>query len=326
MKPEENVERLANAKLGVPSPQAAPQAAPPPQPAPETDMEKAAKAGAPVTEGDQSQESPVMYRVKFGDNDERELTPDQIKGVFNRYAQLNDVHTQMRPVLAMTAKVLRDNPGMTPEGMVEAMVALANRHNPQMGGEDERPNTEKKPVQSADDVSKQFEAWEKENAASLPPGYKDLFSGTSAMQQQMQQMMAMMQQVLGRTAGMTDASRAAAQDARTQTIQARQQRIANNLNAVQQKLNLTDDNFGDFRAFAAERGYDMSDFLDPMLTLRVANDFKNALQSGEMSRLKEIHARRQAFTGAAAAPPSAASGKPADVDANLERLIARKMG
>ena len=53
----------------------------------------------------------------------------------------------------------------------------------------------------------------------------------------------------------------------------------------------------DFQVFANERGYTQEDFLDPQLRLRVMNDFKNSVHSGEMERLRDISKRRQAFTG-----------------------------
>jgi hypothetical protein len=267
------------------------------------------------------------YRIKFGDNDgdERELTAKQIASTFDRYGKLNQTMDYMRPVMNLAASVLQQNPNMTPDQLVQSFVQMANRPMTH-GGQDARPNQQgQQNPQSASDISAQFEQWEKENAATLPPGYKEMHMQNMQTQQQMSQMMNMMQQMLGRTQGVMDASRAATGDARNQTINATKQKISNNLNAVQQKLGLPDEQGQEFLSFAAERGYTFEDFVDPMLTLRVASDFKNSKNAGEFGRLTDMAQRRQAFTGTAATQPAMGGAASNAGDPNLEAMINRAM-
>lgn len=324
------VEQMANRALGQPQ-QAGPAAPQPGQPqmpqqaAPEKDtaMDKAQTQGAPKTEGDKAQESAVTYKVKLGD-EERELTESQLTGMYDRYTKMTQANDYMRPVLGLATEMLRRNPGMTPDQLVKGFVQMANQPL-QQGGPDARPNEQKAPVQSSEDISAQFEKWEKDNAASLPPGYKELFGNTSAIQQQMQQMMGMMQQVMGQSRGMVDGAKAAAQDARSQTVNATKQRIANNLNAIQQKLGFTDEQAPAFMQFAAERGYVMEDFIDGQLALKVGMDFKNSQNAGEFGRLQDMAARRQAFTGTVNTQPGQGGAEGQGQDPALEGMIDRVM-
>ena len=57
--------------------------------------------------------------------------------------------------------------------------------------------------------------------------------------------------------------------------------------------------------FAAERGFTMEDFVDPQMTIRVMQDFKNNMDSPEMERMRAIAQRRQAFTGSLGSTPAA---------------------
>ena len=110
--------------------------------------------------------------------------------------------------------------------------------------------------------------------------------------------------------------------------QAAAQMIANNLDKGAAKVGLSDDMAEDFRVFANERGYTEDDFIDPGLTLRVMTDFKNSMDSEEMASLRDIHKRRQAFTGTISQTPqagdAAASVEP-DGDPTLGRLTDRAM-
>ena len=326
---QQNPEQIAQAmsamsggKLG-PEPTAQ---APAPQESVVPVIDEATTKGAPKTEADNAQLPPIMYKVKFGEDDERELSEKQITGTFERYGQMNEMNSAMRPILDLANGAMKANPGLTPEKFARSLIAMANRHNPQMGGEDQRPNTQgdQKPMQ-ADDISKQFEAWEKDNAASLPPMYKEMLEGNKNTGTQMNQMMQMMQQVLGRSQGMLDAGKGAAEQAGQQNISNAKQRVANNLSRVQQKLGLADEAENDFMMFASERGYTMEDFLDPVLTMRVAQDFKNGTQTGEVDRLREVQTRRQSFTGTPPQQPSGGmSPAPAAGNAPLDAMLSRK--
>jgi len=294
---------------------------------PPSQLDNANKQGAPKTEDDEANENPVVYKLKIGEED-RELSEAQIKGTFERYGKLNEQNNAMRPLMQLYAGAAKANPGLTPDSFAKGLIAMANKHNPSMGGQDDIPNKEvqNKP-QGAEEISEQFDQWEKDNAATLPPGYKEMMMGTQNTGAQMQQMMQMMQQVLGRSQGMLDAGQNAAAGANNQAVNNAKNTVANNLSAVQQKLQLPDEAEKDFMMFAAERGYTMEDFIDPMTTLRVATDFKNGLQSGEVARLKAMQERRQAFTGAAPTQPGGGGGAPSQAeDPALEAMIAKRLG
>ena len=153
--------------------------------------------------------------------------------------------------------------------------------------------------------------WEEENAASLPPGYKDMLVGQNQSLSQMQQQLVatqnMLRQVMAQTQGVADAARTGMHEGQTQQIDAVRGQIANNIDRTQQALNLPDDKANDFMIFAAERGYTMEDFVDTQLTIKVMQDVKNEMDSPEMQRMREISERRQAFTGSLGTTPSTSS-------------------
>ncbi len=281
--------------------------------------------GAPQTEADAQDLPPMKYKINMNGED-RELTPEQISGTFDRYAKQVQVNDAMRPVTNLYLQAAKDNPGLTPEKFAQTLLKMANTPNPEMGGQDQRPNQQGQPGKTAEEISAEFEQWEKDNAATLPPGYKDMMTANQGLQQGMSQMMKMMQQVLGRSQGQLDAAGQVAQGAQGQAVNNAKNRIANNLSSVQQKLGLPDNAEQDFMMFAAERGYTMEDFLDPVLTLKVAQDFKNGMQSGEVERLRQVAQRRQAFTGTAPTQPGAGAGTAPAEDANLTALVNRKLG
>jgi hypothetical protein len=98
-------------------------------------------------------------------------------------------------------------------------------------------------------------------------------------------------------------------DAAMQQNNAARQQAANNLNVAQQKYQLPDQDEQDFFNFAFERGYTIEDFIDPRLTDMVMADFSNNRNGPEMDRLRQMAARRQAYTGQVGATP-AAGGQP----------------
>jgi hypothetical protein len=81
--------------------------------------------------------------------------------------------------------------------------------------------------------------------------------------------------------------------------------------------------------FAAERGFTMEDFVDPQMTIRVMQDFKNNMDSPEMERMRAIAQRRQAFTGSlgstpAAAPSNAEPAGESTFDSLASKIMSRK--
>jgi hypothetical protein len=321
------LEAIASKQLGAaPVPAAPPPqpGAPPPQapqqrqPSPE---EAAATKAAPTTEADQMAKPAVVYEVEFSEQDKRKLTPEQIKSTFERYSALNHRNAQLAPVHNVLAKIMQENPGMDAQGLASKMEAIykAQTSNPTMGqqAKQEAPSSAQgNQVQSNMDIEAQLAQWEKENAASLPPGYKDMISGTKGEMGQIKQALAQTQQmlaaVLGQSQGVADAARQGVQQSRQDGMAAVKQQIANNIDRAQQALQLPDDAANDFMTFSSERGYSLEDFADPMLVFRVMADFRNNMNSPEMERLKGIASRRQAYTGSLSAA-SPASGRPGQV-------------
>jgi hypothetical protein len=299
---------IAAKQLGAPpaaeaaqTPQTPP-GAPPAGPAPnaeaqdkDTATDKAMAAGAPVDEGTNTDAEAILYEIEMGGK-KRKLTPQQISSTMERYSALNYKQAQYKPVLDLVEEAMKANPGATPADVASHIMALvtAQKNQPQGAA---APKQEQPQVPSDDGDDDPFTKWEKENAASLPPGYKDMMNGNKSVMAQLQQMQQMLAQVLGGAQGVADAARAGQQDARQSQVQAIQQSIANNIDRVQAHLQLPDDAAEDFMTFAAERGYTLEDFIDPRLTLSVMTDFKNNMASPEFERLKAIHTKRQAWTG-----------------------------
>ena len=331
------LQAIASKQLGAAPPQ---QAAPPPpqqkQPSPE---EAANTKGAPATEADQMAKPAVVYEVEFSEQDKRKLTPEQIKSTFERYSALNYKNAQLAPVHNVLAKIMQENPGMDPNGLAQKMEAIykAQASNPTMGqqskpAQQQAPQSAQ-PGQANVDIDAELQRWEKENAASLPPGYKDMMTGTKGELGQIKQQLAMTQQmlaaVLGQTQGVADAARQGVQQARVDGMQAVRQQIANNIDRAQQALQLPDDAAQDFMTFSSERGYSLEDFADPMLAFKVMSDFRNNMNSPEMERLKGIASRRQAFTGSlsAATPGSGMAGnsaQPTPFDKFADKIMSSK--
>lgn len=299
---------VAPAAAAAPAPAAPP--APPPQPPKEqqkdTAQDKAAAAGSPKDEGDAMQAEAVMYEVDFGDGKKRKLTPEQIRATYDRYAAMNYEHSQLKPVIE-TAKALMGHFKADPIQFAQAMIEQAKKggSGPTTFGDTSRQNGPETTAQSPEamDFETRMKKWEEDNAASLPPGYREMMMQQRQMQQMFMQSQAMMQQVLAGQKGVADAARATNQSATQQRVQAVQQQINNNLDRAQMQLQLPDAAAEDFLIFAAERGHNYEDFIDPEHTIRVMSDFKNTMASPEMERLRAMAQRRQAFTGSLGVTP-----------------------
>ena len=295
------------------APQGQPQAMPPglpqqtpqqPPDAPPTPMEQATQSGAPMNEGDRMREDPKTFKVKFGDDDERELTEGQITGTFSRYADLNYKHAQLKPFYDMgEALMSRVPPGTNPAQVAGALITALTK-DPQMGRRDGPPQAPPGgPTASNDDISTALESWEKENASTLPPGYREMLGQLGQYGQALGNMQTMMQQLLSRTAGVADAARASAQDSQQVMAQAREQQIDNNIAEAMRALEMPPERARDMLSHAYSMGYTRADFLDPMVTRKLATTFRNALMAPEAERLKGIHERRQAYTGTMTGAP-----------------------
>ncbi|NJI25798.1 hypothetical protein HBI98_01130 [Aeromonas veronii] len=296
--PEEQQAALdAMASMARGEPQQKPQASQEP-----TKQEKAMEQLAPKTEGEQQQQSAAVFELNVGNGQKRQLTESQILGMMDRYKNLNYQQMQSKPLLDAATQAMQDL-GMNQDqflGHMQELMAKAKEKNTQFGGKDEHPNkVGAPPNQGADpDFDSQLKAWEDQNAASLPPMYKDMLAQQRQMASGLTQMQQMMQQLIASQNGQLRAAAEVNSQAQQQGGVNLREAIANNLNRVQQQLSLPDETANDFMTFSAERGYSLEDFIDPNLAIKVATDFKNSMESGEMARLKEISQRRQAYTGA----------------------------
>lgn len=315
------IDQIAAKQMGVQpaAPAAAPQQAPAQKP--DSAEAKAATQGSPETESDKMQAPAVVYEVEFGPQDKRKLTPEQIASTFQRYSALNFKNQALAPVNSIIQRIMQENPGMTPADVAQKMEAIyrAQQPNAQFGGpspsnQPQQPGQAGNPPQTNQSMDDVFKKWEEENAASLPPGYREMVSGTQGELQQMKAALAQTQQmlkmVLGQTQGVADAARMGVQQAQADTSNVIRQQISNNVDRAQAALQLPDEAANDFLTFATERGYTLEDFVDPQLTYRVMADFRNNMNSPEMERLKAIASRRQSYTGSlgAATPSSGAPG------------------
>jgi len=294
----------------------------------DTEQDQAAEEGSPETEGDKMAADAIIYSVDFGDGNERKLTPQQIKSTFERYSAMNYKNAQYKPVMDIVEQIMSENPGMDSKQLAEQMqnAYKAQQSNPTMGNTDGEKSGEYRETQAkeAGDIDSMLKQWEEDNAASLPPGYKDVIVGgqqsMQSMQQQLNQTQQMLQQVLAQSQGVADAARQGVQQGQQQQVDSVRQQIGNNIDRVQQALQLPDDKAEDFMTFAAERGFTLEDFVDPQLTVKVMQDFKNNMDSPEMERMRQIAQRRQAYTGSLGSTPSATPGAEASQPQGESRL------
>ena len=322
---------------GLP-PAGAPQAPPPPPPAapppaPPTAEEKAQEAAAPKTEANKMVEE-AMIAIKHGDGT-RNLSASQVQGTLDRYAALNHKHAGLKPVIDLAESVLGQNPDAKPEqlaGFMREAMEKALQHNPTMGGDGKpsgRPGQDGPPPQAenaASPNSDAFAAWEDDNDSALPPGYRDIHGGMASIQAQLAQNAQLMQAVLATAKGIgTEADDAAANTGKQQA-EVVHQAVVYNLDKAAGELGLSEEAAEDFMAFAADRGYDvMTDFADFQLAKTAMADFKNNIDSPELERMRELHRRRQSYTGSLGSAPTAPEAGPPEGsgDETFDRLLAK---
>ena len=328
----DQVARIAARQMGAPAPE--PSA---PKEAPETAQEKAISAASPETEGDKTQAEAIIYNVKIGEED-RQLSPSQIAGTYERYRDLNYKQAQMKPINDI-ANLVMEKTGRNSEDTAKLMAAALKSmtKNTQMGNDRPAQPGVAQPVtaQKGDaaamsaKLTEEFSKYEDENAISLPPGYREQYDRMGRMEQAMGSQMQMMQKIL------QQAQQAGQQgnDSRDQAIGSREeaimQSIRNNLDRAQQAAGLPDEAIDDFRAYALERGYTAEDFADTSLTEKVINDFKNQMNTPEFERLREMAGRREAYLRSQAGGPTSQAAETGGDD-TLARLAAgamnRRMG
>jgi len=218
----------------------------------------------------------------------------------------------MKPVLDFAEQLMgaakEKGRDVSPEQFVKGL-QRAFQKNAQFG---KGTNTEKTPEGKVDtpynNASLDDDAlkrWEDENAVSLPPAYKESFAQLKSMQGDNAQLKALLKQLVSGQKDIAKGAKQGLETAASSQESSQKQRIINNLNQAQSSLGLPDQSDNDFFNFAYDRGYTIEDFMDPKLTLHVAQDFKNNMNTPEIERLREIATRRQAFTGTVDSAPSA---------------------
>lgn len=312
----------------MPAPAPTPQAPmPPAKPGKDTAEAQAQADGAPRTAADQQSADPVIYEVDMGDGNKRKFTPTQIAGMSSRYADMNHRHANLKPVIDLAEEMLRRNPNITAQDLTETILSLgkAQQHNPTMGHGSDQQMKQSMGMPDDDALTK----WESENAATLPPGYREFMAQSRTLGSQVGQQTALLQRLLAQSAGVADGARQAMQGAQSQVIDARKQAIGSNLDRAQMELQIPDNQANNFMVWSAERGYTLEDFIDLGLTRKVMQDFRNGVLSGETERLQSIHQKRQAFTGTVGQQPSA-GGSPQQSSADKDfgdfsgRMLAKR--
>ncbi len=355
--PEDIIAQIAAQKLG-PAPGAAPAgdpaaaaapapAAPPAPPKADpspTDMEKAQAKVSPTDQA--AKDAADITFVKVGD---REYTPQQLDGMMRRYKDLNYQWASNKPVVDVVTGMMEAAKKSGYEAKPEEVAALVDAavkayvKNPQFGQQQKQGESkgQAKPAMGDNDdeaggdnfgdPDALYEQWEKENAVKLPPGFKEIANSSKTTAQKLDQMMQLFQKVIeGGLAGQTATQQAGQQVQQAQTMQAdaATKMIANNLNAAFQKAGIPADpeSRAQFRVFAAQRGYDFPDFMNPQLTATVVADYQANRNAPEMARLMEVAKRRQAFTGMADSTPGAGAAAPSAGDPMLANLVSSAMG
>lgn len=333
------IDSIASGVLGAAPQAAAPQGQAPAQQAPAADkatektaIEKAQSKLSPKGADQMSSDESVQF-IKVGD---REMTQEQILGTMGRYKDLNykwqSEVAPMKGVLDLAKNLLaaakQSGADAKPEDAVKFIQSAVDAYakNPQFGAQ---KDAQQKPDGDGDD---EYSSWEKENAVKLPPGLKEMRNTNQQLQTQMQQLMQMVQQLAqGGPQGQQAQQVAQQQLQQGQQLQSQaavgmvRNNLAQTFSAMQ--LPMDDQTKADFRMFAMQRGYDFPDFIDPELTAIVVKDYKANKDAPEMERLRAIHARRQAFTGATDQTPGGAAGSPTPAaDPMLAGMISSAMG
>lgn len=264
-----------------------------------TASEAAVAAGSPKDEADAMKAEAILYEI-----DGRKLTPSQIKGTFDRYRDLNFKHQEMGDLHRVAEIAQQLGLGQNPRDVARVFAEmLREKANApvQQGGQ-----TQEGRLPEDDELAK----WEEENAAKLPPGYRELQSNLRNFGQGQQQLMEMVRAALAQSGAQSGQAADTALQAREQRSSLMRERIKHNLESMAQRVGVSPDQAQDFMLFAGERGYTLEDFIDGNLTGTVMQDFKANMATPEMERLREIAQRRQAFTGSIAASPSGGDAAP----------------
>lgn len=333
---DQMIAAMAAQQLGAPAPEAAPaQEDPAKAEAPPTDSEKMQEAVSPETEGDKQREE-AFIEVDFGDGRKEVMSNSQIAGMTSRYKDLNHKNATrykpMEPAIGVLEQLMASAQAqghqVSGDDMAQFITAAIKGYtsNPQMG--DQRDPTPDRPDGSDFDaqMDSDIESWERENAVSLPPMYRQGFKMMRQLMAENQSLKGNMGQLIGQAQQLNQEAQQQAQGAIVTGDNAYRQQAANNLNEAQAAMQLPDEAEDDFFDFAYGRGYTVEDFIDRDLTMKIMQDFANNRATPEMERLRALNAKRQAFTGAASAAPSmGGGGSPTAADDFMQNVAAQAM-
>ena len=329
------LQRLTEKKLG-PEKGQAPQAAPQPQPqgpapkpadAPTTNMEKAQEMASPQTEGDRTSADPVEF-LKVGD---QTMTAAQIKGTRDRYAALNNKHSQNAEVYGYVDQMMEKG-NMSPsqaKALIDGSLKRAFTKNAQFGkgakppaGQGQANPNAQQGGNVAAALEEEFRKYEDSNAISLPPKLRESYAEIEGLKKQMAMQTQLMNRVMQAGKQQAQASQQIQKQASNQSNQSYQERVATNLDRVQQELKLPDEMAPEFSDYAMQMGYTGEDFADLGLTRKVMKAFQNEKNSGEFERLKSFSEKRAAFTETNTTAPTSSGGQQGSDDM-LNRLTQR---
>jgi hypothetical protein len=341
------IAQLSGGQLGPPpgappgtppgAPAAAPMAPPPPpkaDPAP-TQSEKASAKGEPTA--GEAEEAITFIDLMDKDGTKRQYTPDQLRGTLDRYRDLNHKWQGVKPVADVVQQIMtraKENgyeakPGEVAELVQAAITAYIS--NPTMGNKASKeppPGGDGKaaaPMSPPDDDDDEvLSKWEKENAVSLPPGYKNQSKSLKDLGSKLEQMLGMISK-LAQGDQMQKAAAGTQQQAQEMQMSAAQASIKNNLVAAMQQNGIPPDAEQDFFVFAMQRGYAPEDFVDAQLAGTVVADYKANKDAPEVNRLREIAKRRQAYTGMTGGAPGGGGVAPQGGDSMLNSMIGSAM-
>jgi hypothetical protein len=347
------IAQLSGQQLGAPPAAAAPAGAmPPEQPASPpvapkanpnpTAQEKAVAAAAPTDAG--AEEAIDFIELDDDDGSKRQMTKKQIKSTLDRYRDLNYKWQDMKPVADIVQQLLSTAEKSGYKGnskeVAEFIQASVQAYitNPTMGQQkgqkggqppQETGGPPKAPMSAPDEGDEHLSKWEKENAVSLPPGYRESLSSMKGLGSKVDQIMAMLQGAMQSSNMGVQAQQAgqqAVQQGQQATMSAAQQQIKNNLTQAMMQAQIDPSAQQDFMVFAMQRGYTPEDFIDPGLASTVMQDYKANKDAPEINRLREIAARRQAFTGMVEGAPGAGASASAPAgDPMLAGMIGSAM-
>lgn len=316
------IQQMAAQQLGAPAPTPeAPAADPAKQETPPTEMENAQEAVSPETEGDKARDE-AFIEVDFGDGRKETMSSSQIAGMASRYKDLNHKNATrykpMEPALnmieGMVAQARANGADVGGEDVAQFLQAAVQAYakNPRMGGQQDPTPDRPDGAVYDDQLDAQIKDWERENAVTLPPLYRDGVKVIRSLMADNQAMKAEMAGLIQQAQQINSAAANQVQQVQQSGDEVYRQQAANNLNEAQQQFQLPDELEDDFFNFAYGRGYTIEDFIDRELTMNVMNDFANNRSAPEMERLRALNAKRQAFTGAVQTAPSGGATPAAD--------------